>query len=419
MEIEKVSLSVRKPEWNFAGNITKCGRHIPRLTVSRFIQRITTMGEFDFIADERLRESLEKDRAEVATANDGEAWKAVHVLVGSIVEALLVDYLLGIQYQKKSGTDPLKMDLSELITACEVEGALSKKAVQLCSAIRGYRNLIHPGRVVRLSETVDKNGATVATAVMQMVAGEIAAKRKEQYGYTAEQIVAKLERDQSAMGILGHLLMDMKDLERERLLIKVIPDRFFALEATWEGEFLESDHQLKQTNLSKCFRTTFTMIPEEGQKRVAKQFVAVLRRDDEHRVLTYETAFFQATDLKFLSPTDAALAKQHLLTRIASSLDIPLLKACDGLAKHLTREEISPIVDALVRYIVFGKNKSTLPAKEYIVTLWRELPGGTDGLDNVVVSRLNDWVEHLKKEGQEDKTQVIEAIKAECDDIPF
>jgi len=379
------------------------------------------MGHFDFIADERFRESLEKDHVEVVTANQGEAWKTVHVLVGSIVEALLVDYLLGIDFQKRSGTDPLKMDLSTLIATCEKEGALSPKAVQLCSAIRGYRNLIHPGRVVRLSEVVDKNGAIVATAVMRMVIDEIAAKRKEAHGYTAEQIISKLERDKSAVGILGHLLKEMTESERVRMLVKVLPNRYFELEMYSEDEFSAGAVDAEKfALLSRCYRTAFGMIAEEDRKKVAKAFVEVLRKEDEHTVFTYETAFFQAGDLKYLSGTDRELAKEHFLSRFEEPLTIPLLKASEGLASSLAKGEISPLIDKLVRAVVLGKpHDLAMEARKFITALWMGLPGGQGGLDVIVVSRLDDWITHLQKEGQFEKANALTEIKSECEDIPF
>jgi hypothetical protein len=97
-----------------------------------------------------------------------DAWKAAHVLSGSIVEAVLVDHLLGIGYSKK---DPLAMTLEAPIDAGKAEGILSDKAADLSSVIRGYRNLIHPGRVLRLGETVDEEGARIAEALVSLMSG--------------------------------------------------------------------------------------------------------------------------------------------------------------------------------------------------------------------------------------------------------
>jgi len=54
-----------------------------------------------------------------------------------------------------------------------------------------------------------------------------------------------------------------------------------------------------------------------------------------------------------------------------------------------------------------------------IVSLWTELPGGTTGLDAIVLSRLDDWIRHFKQEGQEDKAQIVAEIKSECDSPTF
>src|SRR5207302_4906011 len=80
------------------------------------------MGAFDFVSSDTLRQSLEADYNELHRCFDVEAWKAVHVLAGSIVEALLIDYLVSINY---TAADPLKMDLAEATAACKQAGAMS------------------------------------------------------------------------------------------------------------------------------------------------------------------------------------------------------------------------------------------------------------------------------------------------------
>lgn len=57
------------------------------------------MEKFDFITDEKLRNSLEADNAELIICFDNEAWKSVHVLVGSIIETLLVDFLISSDFK--------------------------------------------------------------------------------------------------------------------------------------------------------------------------------------------------------------------------------------------------------------------------------------------------------------------------------
>src|SRR5262249_12797265 len=198
---------------------------------------------FDFMTDAVFRASLESDYRELSNCMAQSAWKGVHVLAGSIVEAILTDYLIGTDYQKKTGKDPLKMELGPLIAACKDENIISARAADLSAVVKSYRNLIHPGRIVRLSENVDSKTASIAKALVEVIAGEVAATKKENYGFTAEQIAGKLERDKSAFAVLSHFLKEMKEGERERLLRDVLPSRYFDAEEVGFGSLLASDYE--------------------------------------------------------------------------------------------------------------------------------------------------------------------------------
>jgi hypothetical protein len=271
------------------------------------------MIEFDFITDDRFRDSLIADYAEFRASLSADAWKAALVLLGSIAEALLVDHLGSTDYQKRVGTDPLKLHLGELIAACQKEKVISDKTAALSTVIQKYRNLIHPGRAIRLGETASKSAAIVAGELLQMIVDEISAKKRTEYGYTAEQIVKKLERDESAMSIHKHLLKDVPEFEIERLLLRVIPNRYFELDAV-DGQFGPEPDLEGQNRLAICFRSGFTIASDEIKKKVTKRFLSILRNEDQHKVLTYEVAFFRGGDLKYLSPAEAKLVKDHLLS---------------------------------------------------------------------------------------------------------
>ncbi len=180
---------------------------------------------FDFITDEDFRAGLESDFREMEVAAANEAWKAVHVLAGSIIEAVLADYLVAAGQSKP---DPLGMSLADLIAACRKAGVLSQKTADLSAVVKSYRNLIHPGRAKRLKESVDADGSSVAQSLVAIIVREVAAGQQERYGFTAEQIVAKFESDPSALGISQHLLRDAKEREIERLLLKVLPGSYFS-----------------------------------------------------------------------------------------------------------------------------------------------------------------------------------------------
>lgn len=108
---------------------------------------------FDFINDQKFRTSLQSDYREILRCIETSAWKAVHVLAGSVVEAIFVDYLIASGYQKRTGNDPMKMELGAVISASKDEKVISQRTANLSSVVQSYRNLIHPGRVIRLNET--------------------------------------------------------------------------------------------------------------------------------------------------------------------------------------------------------------------------------------------------------------------------
>jgi len=143
------------------------------------------MTMFDFVAGEGFRSSLESDYRELNVAMEARAWKAVHILAGSIIEAILIDYLVASNYKNTPRNDLLKLDLDKAISACKQENVLSEKAASLATVVRLYRNLIHPGRIERLGEKVDENGAKIAQALVAIVVDEISQRSQEKFGYTA------------------------------------------------------------------------------------------------------------------------------------------------------------------------------------------------------------------------------------------
>ena len=137
------------------------------------------MIEFEYISDDRLWASLLVDYSEFQKCLSSEAWKVALATLGSIVEAIFVDHLLSVQYEKKSGTDPLKMQLSGLISACGKDQILTSKTVALSAVVQAYRNLIHPGRAVRLNEVASRMVTTVRVDRLRPVrrTGAITARR--------------------------------------------------------------------------------------------------------------------------------------------------------------------------------------------------------------------------------------------------
>jgi hypothetical protein len=378
--------------------------------VGRLTKTELGMTRFDFIGGEEFRNSLEADYKELKSCMETKAWKAVHVLAGSVIEAMLVDYLVLIDYKSGANQDPLRMDLFQVISACRTEGILSEKAAQLCNVVRSYRNLIHPGRLVRLSEAADENGAKIAEALVEVIADQVSLAKKMVYGFTAEQIVSKIERDPSSIPILSSLLTSTNPTELERLITTVIPERYLQLD--------EWNHDLKD-NLKTCFRLARDLAGAKSMKKATERFVKVLKEDSEFKVLTYETAFFQAFDLLHLSASDAVIVKQHLLGQMAKDITEELLTALEGLGMCLANEDVTEYVDPLVRASVAGQPPGLHEAaKKHLVGQYSIM---NETVRERVLGRLDDWIAHYEQLNKEALAEEARALKNDIviSTIPF
>src|ERR1700722_17319462 len=145
-------------------------------------------GFLNYLTEDDLRDSLLSDYSEMEAACKAESWKCVQVLAGSIVEALLIDYLLSVKFAGKTETEILRMELNHAIAACVAEKLLDDTTESLCTVIRDYRNLIHPGRIKRLQRPVTKESAEIAMRLVKIVARDVAKRRREQFGYSAQEM---------------------------------------------------------------------------------------------------------------------------------------------------------------------------------------------------------------------------------------
>ena len=292
------------------------------------------MADFDFIAIRELRQGLESDYKELQACLKAEAWKAVHVLAGSIVEAVLIDALSG------AGVDQSKLDkmeLAALIGQAKEKSILDDEAKDLSTVIRNYRNLIHPGRVKRLEKVVNRSGAVVAAELVEIISTQVAKQKQQTYGYTAEQLLQRLRGGSSALPIVTYLISETQKPEIERLLIDVLPSAFFDAMNDLESSTEQDSHLLV------CYRKIFDATDDDARKKVTKHLLKVYKTRPEQVVLTYEDNFFQGSDLRYLSETDRNLIKAHFLPRVSTQTLKKHLNCIAGIGPFLDPEEASQL----------------------------------------------------------------------------
>ena len=137
--------------------------HAPEAAVS---EQHPAPAFLNYITDESFRQSLMSEYREMTAAAGTESWKAVLVLAGSLVEAILVDYLYGKTADTTKREAILKYDLGDAIRECKTAKVLDEDTEPLCTVVRKYRNLIHPGRVVRSGQEITRERGVVAMSLV-------------------------------------------------------------------------------------------------------------------------------------------------------------------------------------------------------------------------------------------------------------
>jgi len=371
------------------------------------------MPNFDYITAKEFRESLERDYAEMRNCANNSAWKSVQVVAGSIVEALLIDYLAATPNPSRAQKDALKLDLAEAITICRTEKAISDRTADLCSVVRSYRNLIHPGRLVRLNEQApDKASASIALALVDMITEDLSKVLRAKVGLTGEQILSKIQRDENVMTILKHLLSEVSERQQEQLLLELIPAAHKDILA---NELQESDHESAQ-RLEAAYRMILDSTTDDIKNRVASEFVRVLREEDGERVLSYGSAFFRAYDLDSVPTQHQAMVRDHLLSRVTGTHTLGTLNQLQGVGYFLTPQDALKWVDPLIRTLI--SSTVTEVVKRKTQAYFSEAITETDSaIDKSILKRLDEWIPFLDEKGEKEFANVVRKLKKEVEGL--
>jgi len=376
---------------------------------------------FDFVSDNEFRAILDSDYGEMRSALENTNYKTVHVLAGSVVEALLVDYLTLLS-ENDTSLNPqqiLKWSLGELVDAALTRGAISQQVHDLSSVVRDYRNLIHPGRVVRLGQKVSQDSADIAAAVTHMVISAIGDARKDSLGMTAQQVLTKIETDPSVMPILGRLLRGLSTTELNTLLLDALPTEFL------KGAYAGPDHkdwgdadqeravfERTQAYLEECYHQAFREANEQTQRSAMLNLVEIVKMESVYTVHPYEDAFLRGPYLGLLEDADRLLLVEHLLGR-AESQTPPKPAVFMGMAPYLSGSSFHGKLWGLVDRAVRAKDLYDSTSVDILCNLyWDYDPDVMKMMDD----RVDQVAEHYSKwdpQKQERARELVELLHTE------
>lgn len=266
------------------------------------------MIEFDFINDDRFKLVLRRDFTELQGCFEAKAYKAVLVLAGSIVESVLLDhYYNTVDLSAREGI--LKIDLFGLIDLAYKDKILSLRSKDLSSVVRTYRNLIHPGKEIRLNETVDEESASVAISLVKMIVKEVKEYKLKQYGYTARDILGKLSSDSYAPAIYDQLVEKISVNERIKLMNEL---------TSIEIDDSEFGPGLVVINIKKRIEVLKPSIPTEERKKKVMELVQLVHRGNSYQIIRMYNLYH--SDLGLVEVNDRELVLVYVLSYLYENL---------------------------------------------------------------------------------------------------
>lgn len=255
--------------------------------------------DFDFIQDQKFKRILVRDYVEMNNCIEAKAYKSVLVLSGSIIEALLLEFMINnppIGYTK-SKIDKLKF--FELIDMAETIDLISKTTKDLSSVIREYRNFIHPSKELRSESDINEDKAIIACRLVNMVISNVKENYPKLYGNKAEDVFAKLQTDAHSRKILQYILKKMNQNEIDLLYQKFISfylnndtvdysDRNFVYFGIEKLEMHVSENIIKSYALK--IETEITNGSKEQAEKLFELFghkLELYRKESINTILTY------------------------------------------------------------------------------------------------------------------------------------
>ncbi len=375
------------------------------------------MASFDFITDEDFRTSLEKDFKEMNLCIQSGAYKAAVVIAGSIVEAVLIDYVISENIVTRE--DALKMDFGKVLALCKEKKIISEKTSELSSVIKGYRNLIHPGRALRLNENVDKDSADVSRALVNIVLGEVEKQKKENYGYTAEQIVAKIKSDSNTSAILSILIKKTNPKELERLMLKILPDAYLEEVSSEDKPWGSSpEREYIRPTLVTCFRASFDNADEKLKKKIAGWFAKIIVEESERIITSYGIAFLRASDMKYMNQDDAEIVKQHIFGQMKNNLNETIIETLSGIGNYLSKEDVPNFINPMVRTICRGNVQEALENSIVSLLVLESMDNIRKEIKEAILKRLDSWKSTFNRKEQKMYVEKVERL-INAMDIPF
>jgi hypothetical protein len=418
------------------------------------------ISDFGFVGSADLRTSLQGDYVELEKALQAGLWKSACVLAGSIAEATLLDYINVLGHCSATQEDLAREMLPGLINVAvgiDVLAALEPQAAAwslkdlaqagrdalrsdsdrslrtvylMSSAVKDFRNLIHPGRELRLREKADRNIAMAARAFVDRLVLELGTESRRRFPYSSEDVINKVQCDEGARTVLQDILRKTRPSEISRLLVDLAPKAYLSylsLLSNADGPTQDQDDYdfFNKTPdsvevadaKSMCRRVTQAYClafdsASTNQKRAALHAVAsLLVKQSSSEVSNVELHLLRISSLQYASAEDQLLIAGDVLDRIqAYPSGKRFIESAEGIAAFLNPVQSAGLAETLLGtgWPLRGPESTRKEAEDFLKREYSVMSADCARSVYSVADRLRRTLSTVK--GSEDRAKRIQEL---------
>lgn len=263
---------------------------------------------FVFVSNDEYKKLLARDFEELAACVNAGLNKSVLVLSGSILEAVLIEYFTSTSNNSIEGKRILDLTLNKLIEKAESEGLISKKAKELSSIVRDYRNYIHPAKEIRNTDSIDDESSVIAFSLLKMILKEISANYYKKYEHKAETVYNKIASDDFALPIFEDLVEKMNKSEINKLLSLLVNG--YINRKKYDEDDFESPFQMSVHSIYSYYETIRPLVDNSIIKDHLHDFINQMTQGSNKVAFIYFDLF--GSELNLLTQEQIQLVLKYI-----------------------------------------------------------------------------------------------------------
>lgn len=230
--------------------------------------------------------------------------------------------------------------MGQLLSAGKKAGALSAETIPLCSVLKGYRDLVHPGLVVRAGMWPNAERADLAAMALERVLTDVDSRIRKRPEWAAEFLLYE-SMDYSTHAVTTKKRVDcLSDQDLRRLLVELLP-----AEAQYSANEPDYDEAIRG-----C-RTCFTEAWRRATDDVRRAAAQAVQQAEEASIPWGDgvaEALASVELIGYLDPDDGSILAGRVVAELHSQLQRGVRPDLAGIGPFLSKSDAATLVHTLV-----------------------------------------------------------------------